>query len=101
MDLADRYLNNDAVCKLLLCSKFQKAEQIVALFTKDGNQVNNLYDMQAAWYELATANAYLRGGRQSFGKALKYFSSVLQHFEDIHEDQFDFHGSVASNYRHD
>jgi len=89
MDLADRYINCEAVKFMFRAGRAEEAETTAALFTKDGDQLNNLYDMQAMWYELEYGRAYRRAG--DLGKALKKFHAVFQHFEDIHEDQFDFH----------
>ncbi|KAL4424899.1 hypothetical protein ABPG77_002122 [Micractinium sp. CCAP 211/92] len=90
MDLADRYLNCNAVKAAFRAGHTERAEATAALFTRDGEQTNNLFDMQAMWYEIASGHAYL--AQQQYGKALKRFLKVQQHFEDFQEDQFDFHG---------
>ena len=36
------------------------------MFTKDGDQANNLHDMQCMWYELECGQAHLQ--RQHYGK---------------------------------
>jgi N-alpha-acetyltransferase 15/16, NatA auxiliary subunit len=36
------------------------------MFTKDGDQVNNLYDMQCTWYEIECGRAWLR--QNQYGK---------------------------------
>ena len=36
------------------------------MFTKDGDQANNLHDMQCMWYEIECGRAHLR--RQNYGK---------------------------------
>ena len=89
MDLADRYINCEAVKFLFRAGRAEEAEATAALFTKDGDQLNNLFDMQAMWYELEYGRSYRKVG--DLGRALKKFHAVFQHFEDIHEDQFDFH----------
>ncbi|KAL4451836.1 hypothetical protein ABPG75_007498 [Micractinium tetrahymenae] len=90
MDLADRYLNCNAVKAAFRAGHTERAESTAALFTRDGEQANNLFDMQAMWYEIGSGRAYL--AQQQYGKALKRFLKVQQHFEDFQEDQFDFHG---------
>jgi peptide alpha-N-acetyltransferase len=92
------------------------AEKTAVLFTKDGDQHNNLHDMQCMWYvhptpsppphhhfsrfssltwwsllryELASGESYFRQG--DLGRALKNFLSVEKHYTDMTEDQFDFH----------
>ncbi len=41
------------------------------------------------WYETEVANSHLRQG--NYQLALKNFHFVEKHFEQIYEDQFDFH----------
>mmetsp|Transcript_34886 Transcript_34886/g.75438 ORF Transcript_34886/g.75438 Transcript_34886/m.75438 type:complete len:405 (+) Transcript_34886:3-1217(+) len=73
----------------LTADRLQVAESVVLLFTRDGDNPNNLYDMQNMWYEIKYGNACLRLGQ--YGKALKKFLLVEKHFADFVEDQFDFH----------
>ena len=89
MDLADRYLNTKATRYMLRANQLEEANKTIALFTKDGESSSNLTDMQCMWYELEVSHCHLRTG--DFGRALKNFSSVEKHFNDIVEDQFDFH----------
>ncbi|KAL6559856.1 N-alpha-acetyltransferase 16, NatA auxiliary subunit [Orobanche gracilis] len=89
MDLADRYVNSDCVKRMLQADQVALAEKTALLFTKDGEQHNNLHDMQCMWYELASGESYLRQG--DIGRALKKFLAVEKHYADITEDQFDFH----------
>merc|ERR1711915_1100704 len=46
-------------------------------------------DMQCMWYESAAGRSYCR--QKKYGKALKMFNETFRHFNDISEDQFDFH----------
>jgi len=89
MDLSDRYLNTKSTRYMLRADQVEQAQKTIALFTKDGDQVSNLFDMQCMWYELEIAASYRRQG--DFGRALKNYISVDKHFTDIIEDQFDFH----------
>ncbi|XP_051147846.1 N-terminal acetyltransferase A complex auxiliary subunit NAA15 [Andrographis paniculata] len=89
MDLADRYVNSECVKRMLQADQVSLAEKTAVLFTKDGEQHNNLHDMQCMWYELASGESYLRQG--DLGRALKKFLAVEKHYADITEDQFDFH----------
>lgn len=89
MDLADRYINSDCVKRMLQADQVALAEKTAVLFTKEGEQHNNLHDMQCMWYELASGESYFRQG--DLGRALKKFLSVEKHYADITEDQFDFH----------
>ncbi|XP_038999817.1 N-terminal acetyltransferase A complex auxiliary subunit NAA15-like [Hibiscus syriacus] len=89
MDLADRYINSECVKRMLQADQVALAEKTAVLFTKDGDQHNNLHDMQCMWYELASGESYFRQG--DLGWALKKFLAVEKHYADITEDQFDFH----------
>jgi len=89
LDLADRYLNGFAVKKLMRAGRVADAEKTASLFTKDGDQANNLHDMQCMWYELESGAAYERRG--DLGMALKNYLYISKHFEDFAEDMFDFH----------
>lgn len=89
MDLADRFLNSESVKRMLQADQVEQAEKTALLFTKDGDQHNNLYDMQCMWYELASGDSYCRQG--ALGKALKKYLAVEKHYADMVEDQFDFH----------
>merc|ERR1712110_1407940 len=55
----------------------------------DSPEAANLHDMQCMWYESAVGRSYCR--QLKHGKALKKFSETFKHFNDIAEDQFDFH----------
>merc|ERR1711871_593796 len=81
--------NTKATRYMLRANDFEEAQKTIALFTKDGENSSNLFDMQCMWYELEVAHCHLRMG--DYGRALKNFSSVEKHFNDIVEDQFDFH----------
>lgn len=102
LDLADRYLNCRAVKELFRAGEVRRAETTAALFTKGEGGAGAgpdapppadpspaLFEMQAAWYEIAGGRAYLARGE--LGKALKRFLRVDAHFADFVEDQFDFH----------
>ncbi|XP_076925857.1 N-terminal acetyltransferase A complex auxiliary subunit NAA15-like [Bidens hawaiensis] len=89
MDLADRYVNSQCAKRMLQADQVPLAEKTAVLFTKDGDQHNNLHDMQCMWYEIACGESYIRQG--DLGRALKNFLAVEKHYADITEDQFDFH----------
>merc|ERR1712216_49963 len=89
MDLADRYLNTRRTVYLLRDGQIEQAEKTVVLFTKEGDQVNNLHEMQCMWWEIECGNAFLK--QKKYGKALKKLTSIDKHFTDFGEDQFDFH----------
>lgn len=89
LDLADRFLNSNCVRHMMRAGRYAYAEQLAAIFARDGDQATNLYDMEATWFELEAAQCHTRG--KKYGRALKYYHAVLSHFQQFVEDQFDFH----------
>eukprot|EP00899_Mesostigma_viride_P025222 jgi/Mesvir1/5885/Mv00657-RA.1 len=89
LDLADRFLNSKCAKRMLEADQVSPAEKTISLFTRDGDQLNNLFDMQCMWYELAIGASYCR--RSDWGRALKKYLAVEKHYQDMMEDQFDFH----------
>jgi tetratricopeptide (TPR) repeat protein len=71
-----RYLNSMAFKALFQAGLTAQADRTAALFTRDGDQTNNLFDMQHMWYELAAGKAYLAAGRH--GPALKKLTAVVR-----------------------
>lgn len=66
LDLADRFVNGVAVRALFRAGRCEEAAATASLFTREGEHTNNLYDMQATWYETAAGIAYL--GRKDYGR---------------------------------
>jgi len=90
LDKQDRYINNQTTKYMLQAGRQSVAGERIALFVKhEGNPEQMLSDMQCSWYELELADCLRR--QKEWGKSLKKYSSVVKHFEDWHEDQFDFH----------
>lgn len=96
MDLADRYLNTRCGKYLLRANRYDDAEKILALFAKHPSQNNeqdkqemNLREMQCMWFEIEAGKCFYRDG--NYERALKEYKNVLKHFDDIQDDQFDFH----------
>ncbi|CAJ1952474.1 unnamed protein product [Cylindrotheca closterium] len=90
LDRQDRYINNQTTKYMLEAGMDTDALDRISMFTKhEGNPEANLYDMQCSWYELGLAACYAR--QEKWGKALRKYACVVKHFDDFHEDQFDFH----------
>ncbi|EDO40471.1 predicted protein, partial [Nematostella vectensis] len=89
-DTADRYVNCKCAKYQLRANQVQKAEDTCAMFTRDGLQAaENLNEMQCMWFQTECGRAYQRLGKM--GEALKKAHEVEKHFEEITDDQFDFH----------
>mmetsp|Transcript_30264 Transcript_30264/g.73657 ORF Transcript_30264/g.73657 Transcript_30264/m.73657 type:complete len:909 (+) Transcript_30264:303-3029(+) len=90
LDRQDRYINNQTTKYLLEAGREADALNRIGMFTKhEGNPEVNLYEMQCSWYELGLAACF--ADKKDWGKSLKKYSAVVDHFADFHEDQFDFH----------
>lgn len=91
MDLADRFLNTKCVRALLRIDDTQGGMEKALLFSKepDSQEAVNLHEMQCMWYESHVGQSYVR--QKKYGRALKQFHETFRHFNDIAEDQFDFH----------
>ena len=90
LDHQDRYINNQTTKTFLRAGREEDAKKRIALFTREqGSPEQYLYDMQCSWYELELADSLKRKGE--FGKSLRKYMAVVKHYEDYHEDQFDFH----------
>lgn len=92
LDLADRYLNTKSTKYLLRNDQIQKAEETIALFSRqepESTHQSNIFEMQVMWYETESGMSHFR--QKQYGRALRQFTNVEKHFDDIFEDQQDFH----------
>lgn len=55
-----RFLNSQAAKWQFRAGQIEQAEKTAAMFTKDGDQANNLHDMQCMWYEIECGRAHLQ-----------------------------------------
>lgn len=90
LDTADRYINYKCSKYMLRANMIKQAEDIASKFTREATQpADYLREMQCMWFETESANAYRR--LEKFGESLKKCHQVERHFQEIIEDQFDFH----------
>mmetsp|Transcript_17960 Transcript_17960/g.30556 ORF Transcript_17960/g.30556 Transcript_17960/m.30556 type:complete len:460 (-) Transcript_17960:35-1414(-) len=90
LDQADRYLNAYASKFMLKNDELDKAQETMALFSKeDDNGMLNVHMMQTMWYEFHGGMAHYRLG--NYRKALKFFSFIDHHLETMLDDCYDFH----------
>jgi N-alpha-acetyltransferase 15/16, NatA auxiliary subunit len=77
---------------MIRCDRIDDAEYTIGLFSKQEPEtvkVNVLNEMQCMWFQNELGNSYLR--KKNYALALQQFLNVNKHFDDIYEDQYDFH----------
>ena len=65
-----RFVNCQAAKWQFRAGQIEQAEKTAAMFTKDGDQANNLNDMQCMWYEIECGRAHLQ--RHNLGKVRSF-----------------------------
>ncbi|WVQ74848.1 hypothetical protein IAR50_004455 [Cryptococcus sp. DSM 104548] len=91
LDGQDRFLNGKAAKYWLRAGNIEKAEELLAMFTKKGmTPVQDLTDLQCVWFLQEEGDAYRRS--QNRGMALKRYQTVVNVFKEYEDDQYDFHG---------
>ena len=87
----DRYLNSKTSKYLLQAGRIEEALEVMKLFFKEEKieNIKEYLEMQPIWFCSLISNAYLRRGEKE--KALEYSCKILEYFEEMHYDQFDFH----------
>ncbi|GAA5916478.1 hypothetical protein JCM5296_005897 [Sporobolomyces johnsonii] len=91
MDGQDRFLNCKASKYAIRAAQEAEAERIAGLFTKKDapSPLEDLVEMQCLWFLQEEGDSYLR--QQKWGLALKRYTQILDIFQEIEEDQYDFH----------
>jgi peptide alpha-N-acetyltransferase len=90
LDTADRFINSKCAKYMLRANKIKDAEEMCGKFTREGvPAMENLNEMQCMWFQTECALAYQRMGQ--WGNSLKKCHEIERHFDEIVEDQFDFH----------
>ncbi|TDL19618.1 N-terminal acetyltransferase A auxiliary subunit [Rickenella mellea] len=91
LDGQDRYVNTKSAKYHLRCGMLEEAEGVLGVFTKKdaASPGADLEDMQSLLYMLEEASAQNRLNRP--GLALKRYLAIQKVFDDIYNDQYDFH----------
>lgn len=92
LDGQDRFLNTKCGKYLLRAGMIEEANVIFAMFTKKDavSAAADLQDMQSLLFLLEEGDAQCRIGKPHL--ALKKYMAVKMVFDEIDDDQFDFHG---------
>ena len=89
LDLQDRYLNAHSSKYLIKAGRIEDAIARMALFSKDQDTHKlNVHEMQTMWYENHAGYAFL--AKNKYREALKQFSYIPLHFQQMLEDCNDF-----------
>ncbi|KAJ1920547.1 hypothetical protein H4219_001246 [Mycoemilia scoparia] len=91
LDLSDRFVNNKTAKYMARNGDLEDAENTITMFVRNdaANKLQELVDMQCCWYLYEVAQAHHRQG--SLGLALKYYHQIEKIYNDMYDDQFDFH----------
>jgi len=96
LDTADRAVACQAAKYLTRAGRLEEAVAVMGLFTKPGEPVlEYLVETQCSWFLLELAKAHL--ARKERGEALVRCAQLRDIFQEVEEDQLDFH--LFSMYR--
>ncbi|KDR72571.1 hypothetical protein GALMADRAFT_252705 [Galerina marginata CBS 339.88] len=92
LDGQDRFLNTKCGKYLLRAGMIEEANTIFGMFTKKdaASPAADLEDMQSLLFLLEEADAYRLNGKPNL--ALKKYMATKKVFDEVEDDQFDFHG---------
>ncbi|KAJ1502622.1 N-alpha-acetyltransferase 16, NatA auxiliary subunit, partial [Coelomomyces lativittatus] len=90
MDLKDRFVNTKCTKYMLRNNDLESAQKTIQLFTLPNiDPLKDLTDLQCMWFFTERAEALVRLGQ--YEEALDNYGKVFRHFDEIEDDQFDFH----------
>ncbi|GAA5824891.1 hypothetical protein JCM11251_005383 [Rhodosporidiobolus azoricus] len=91
LDGQDRFLNSKAAKYAIRKGDCAGAEKTVGLFTKKDapSPLEDLVEMQCLWFLQEEGDAYV--AKEDWGRALKRYHQIYDIFQEIEEDQYDFH----------
>eukprot|EP00092_Neocalanus_flemingeri_P004109 GFUD01004421.1.p1 GENE.GFUD01004421.1~~GFUD01004421.1.p1 ORF type:complete len:752 (-),score=167.38 GFUD01004421.1:178-2433(-) len=98
MDASDRYVGSKCAKYMLRAGQIEEAVEMMGNFTKPGEEpLGYLDETQCTWFMIEMALAYKKQG--NIGEALKQCFEVKRYFEEVSEDQLDFHLFSMSRMR--
>jgi len=90
MDTSDRFLGCKLAKYMLRAGMIDKAVEMMGNFTKPGEDpLDYLDETQCTWFSIEMAKAFRKKGK--VGEALKKCFEIKRYFEEVREDQLDFH----------
>ncbi|KAF8639266.1 hypothetical protein AX16_010338 [Volvariella volvacea WC 439] len=98
LDGQDRFLNTKCGKYLLRAGYVEEASLVFGLFTKKdaASPGADLEEMQSLLYLLEAGDAEYRAGRLNL--ALKKYAAIQKLFNELEDDQYDFHGYALRKF---
>ncbi|KAF8328455.1 NMDA receptor-regulated protein 1a [Cantharellus anzutake] len=98
LDLQDRFLNTKNAKYLLRAGYIEEAIKMLGLFTKKTASLPgaDLEEMQSLFYMREAGDAQHRSGKLNL--ALKRYNVLFKTFDDIEDDQYDFHAYALRKF---
>ncbi|GAA6030814.1 hypothetical protein JCM8097_008889 [Rhodosporidiobolus ruineniae] len=91
LDGQDRFLNSKAAKYKIRAGDAEGAEKTAGLFTKKDapSPLEDLVEMQCLWFLQEEGDTFV--AKEDWGRALKRYHQIFDIFQEIEEDQYDFH----------
>ncbi|BGP27115.1 acetyltransferase [Rhodotorula toruloides] len=98
LDGQDRFLNCKAAKYRIRNGETEEAEKVAGLFTrKDApSPFEDLVEMQCLWFVQEEGDAYAT--KEDWARALRRYHQILDIFQEVEEDQYDFHAYCMRKY---
>jgi len=90
LDTADRFINCKCARYMMRNNQLEKAATTASKFTRENTSVDNYArEMQCMWYEIEKCLSFYN--QCKMGEALKMCHQIEKHFNEITQDQLEFH----------
>jgi len=98
MDSSDRFVGSKCAKYMLRAGQIEDAVEMMGNFTKPGEEpLGYLDEIQCTWFMVEMALAYKKKGNT--GEVLKKCFEIKRYFEEVSQDQLDFHLFAMSRMR--